>query len=371
MATRTELAATSGSIGRFTTTLRTVGNGSDTQSVEHGVTIVATGGREGTPRAFLPQDDERVVTQLELEDWVAHQPERLAGLQQVVMIQCVQPLEADHFYCSRTCCTSTMKNAIRIKLLNPDCQVTVLYKDIITYGFREQFYTEARRKGVVFVRYTDDTRPQVTLVDGKLRMEVIDPTLDRTYHLEPDLVALSMSIVPADGTHDLAGTLKLPLSSEGFFLEADLKMRPMDFVNEGVFLCGMAHYPRFLDETIASAQAAAGRALTVLSMDPFYVGGVIAEVDGSKCVGCLTCVRTCPFQIPYLRYEEAGVGGLGGRAWIDPALCQGCGTCTGECPAVAIQLHHYHDDQVATEGLGAWHLASATPQAARPPIEDL
>ena len=371
VATRSELAETTGSIGRFTTTLRTVGNGGDTQTVEHGITIIATGGREGTARASLHGDDERVVSQLELEDWIAHQPERVAQLRQVVMIQCVQPQEADHFYCSRTCCTNTMKNALRIKMLNPDCQVTVLYKDIITYGFREQFYTEARRKGVVFVRYTDETRSEITLANGKLSLDVVDPTLDRTYHLEPDLVALSMSIVPADGTVELAQLLKLPLSSEGYFLEADLKMRPMDFVNEGVFLCGMAHYPRFLDEAIASAQAAAGRALTVLSMDPFYVGGVIAEVDGSKCVGCLTCVRTCPFQIPSLRYEESGVGGLGGRAWIDPALCQGCGTCTGECPAVAIQLHHYRDEQVVTEGLGAWHPEPALPPADRALIEDL
>ena len=130
--------------------------------------------------------------------------------------------------------------------------------------------------------------------------------------------------------------------------------RPMDFINEGVFLAGMAHYPRFVEEAITSAQAAAGRSLTVLSMDPFYVGGVIAEVDGAKCVGCLTCVRTCPFQIPQLDYSQSGVGGLGGQAWIDPALCQGCGTCTGECPAVAIQLQHYRDEQVVTEALGTW-----------------
>jgi heterodisulfide reductase subunit A len=372
VATRTEVAASTGSIGRFESTLRTVGNGGATQTVAHGVTIVATGGREGTPRAFLPEDDARVVTQLALEDWIAHQPERLARLRQVVMIQCVQPAEAENFYCSRTCCTNTMKNALRLKLLNPECQVTVLYKDIITYGFREQFYTEARRKGVLFVRYTDETRPRVSLVEGRLRMEVFDPTLERSYGLEPDLVCLSMSIVPADGTAELASALHLPRSSEGFFLEADLKMRPMDFLSEGVFLAGMAHYPRFVEEAIASAQAAAGRALTVLSMDPFYVGGVIAEVDGEKCVGCLTCVRTCPFQIPHLTYEQPGVGGLGGRAWIDPALCQGCGTCTGECPAVAIQLRHYRDEQVVTEALGAWH--SPPPPAAdgaRPDPEEL
>ncbi len=354
--TRGELTGSSGSIGRFRSRIRTAGEGGAEafHEVEHGVTVIATGGREGTPEAYLHGEDPRVVTQLELEDWIAHQPERLAGMKSVVMVQCVKPAEAESFYCSRTCCTNTMKNAIRIKMLNPDCQVTVLYKDIITYGFREQYYTEARRKGVVFVRYTDEDLPSVQPMDGALRLEVNDPSLGRRYVLEPDLLALSMSIVPSEGTVDLARALKLPISTEGFFLEADLKMRPMDFISEGVFLCGMAHYPRFLEEAISSAQAAAGRALTVLSMDPFYTGGVVAEVDADKCVGCLTCVRTCSFQIPRLLYDRAGVGGLGGHAWIDPALCQGCGTCTGECPAAAIQLAHYRDEQVLTGALGSW-----------------
>lgn len=359
--TRSELAGWSGSIGRFRSRIRTSGpDGSENLAeVEHGVTVVATGGREGTPEAFLHGEDPRVVTQLELEDWITHQPERLAEMKSVAMVQCVKPAEAESFYCSRTCCTNTMKNAIRVKMLNPDCQVTVLYKDIITYGFREQYYTEARRRGVVFVRYTDEDLPRVTPLDGALRLEVNDPALGRTYILEPDLVALSMSIIPSEGTAELARLLRLPVSSEGFFLEADLKMRPMDFLSEGLFLCGMAHYPRFLEEAISSAQAAAGRALTVLSLDPFYVGGVVAEVDAAKCVGCLTCVRTCPFHIPRMEYDRFGVGSLGGHAWIDPALCQGCGSCTGECPAVAIQLAHYRDEQVMTGALGRWEAVGA------------
>ncbi|MBE0618145.1 MAG: CoB--CoM heterodisulfide reductase iron-sulfur subunit A family protein, partial [Proteobacteria bacterium] len=354
--TRSELVSWSGSIGRFRSRIRTIArDGAEASAeVEHAITVVATGGLEGTPEAYLHGEDPRVVTQLELEDWITHQPERVAGMKSVVMIQCVKPAEAETFYCSRTCCTNTMKNAIRIKMLNPACQVTVLYKDIITYGFREQYYTEARRKGVVFVRYTDDDLPRVLPLNGTLRLEVSDPSLGRRYVLEPDLLALSMSIIPSDGTAQLAKVLKLPVSTEGFFLEADLKMRPMDFISEGVFLCGMAHYPRFLEEAISSAQAAAGRALTILSMDPFYVGGIVADVDADKCVGCLTCVRTCPFQIPRLLYDRAGVGGIGGHAWIDPALCQGCGTCTGECPAAAIQLAHYRDDQVMTGALGSW-----------------
>ncbi len=357
--TRSELVEVKGSIGQFCSQIETTGmDGTvSTTKVEHGVTIIATGGREGTTRAYLYGQDERVVTQLELEDWIAHQPEKVAHLKHLVMVQCVEADEVGYFYCSRTCCTSTMKNAIRVKMLNPNCQVTVLYKDIITYGFREQYYTEARRRGVLFVRYTDNRPPQVALENGQIQMQVTDPSLaDRPYLLKPDLVSLSMPVVPSDKTAQLAKLLKLPLSSEGFFLEADLKMRPMDFVNEGVFLCGMAHYPRFIEESIASAQAAAGRALTILSQEPFYIGGVIAEVDADKCVGCLTCVRTCPFQIPHLLYDRPGVGELGGHAWIDPALCQGCGTCTGECPAAAIELVNFRDQDVFLEGdwLGAW-----------------
>ncbi len=356
--TRSELVEVSGSIGQFHSQLATETNGDVTTTVvEHGVVITATGGREGTTTRYLRGQDERVVTQLELEDWIAHQPEKVAALKHLVMVQCVESDEVGYFYCSRTCCTSTMKNAIRVKMLNPNCQVTVLYKDIITYGFREQYYTEARRRGVLFVRYSDDRPPAVDLVDGELEVRVTDPSLEnRPYTLRPDLISLSMPVVPADKTAQVARALKLPLSSEGFFLEADLKMRPMDFVNEGIFLCGMAHYPRFIDESIASAQAAAGRALTILSQDPFYIGGVIAEVDATKCVGCLTCVRTCPFQIPQLLYDRAGVGNLGGHAWIDPGLCQGCGTCTGECPAAAIELVNYRDADII-EGeswLGAW-----------------
>lgn len=356
--TRSELVGITGSIGQFRGQIQTQELGGTVASteVESGVIIVATGGREGTSKRYLCGQDERVVTQLELEEWIAHQPDRVADLKHLVMIQCVESDEVGYFYCSRTCCTSTMKNAIRVKMLNPECQVTVLYKDIITYGFRERYYTDARQRGVLFVRYTDELPPQVTVVNGKLEVEVIDPSLgNRPFTLTPDLISLSMPVIPSDKTAELAKLLKLPLSSEGFFLEADLKMRPMDFVNEGIFLCGMAHYPRFIEESISSAQAAAGRALTILSQDPFYIGGIIAEVDADKCVGCLTCVRTCPFHIPQLMYDRPGVGDLGGHAWIDPALCQGCGTCTGECPADAIELINYLDEQMlGADWLGAW-----------------
>jgi heterodisulfide reductase subunit A-like polyferredoxin len=239
-------------------------------------------------------------------------------------------------------------------MLSPGCRVVVLYQDIITYGFREAFYTEARERGVIFVRYDEEHMPDLRQVDGALELRAWDSSLEREIVLNPDMVALSMAIEPSPGTGKLAEVLGVELSSEGFFMEAHLKMRPMDFMSEGIFVCGMAHYPKFIEDAITNAQATAGRALTILSKDRLYIGGVVAEVDQSKCVGCLTCVRTCPFEIPEVRYEDMGVGKIKGAAYIEPGLCQGCGTCIGECPAKAIQLVSCRDEQIMAQALGSW-----------------
>ena len=355
--TRTEVIAHSGRVGEFHSILRTQprvkGQPPTEAEVTHAVTIVATGGQEWRGDVYLLGQDPRVVTAMELEDILVHRPERIDELKQVTFIQCVRPPGTVE-YCSRVCCTNTMKNAARVKMLNPNCQVVVLYKDIITYGFREAYYTEARRRGVLFVRYDDEHMPTLNTVGSRLQLTAWDPSLKQDIPLRPDLVVLSMAVQPSPGTAELAHVLDVPLSSEGFFMEAHLKMRPMDFIREGVFFCGMAHYPKFIDECIANAQATAARALTILTKDVLYVGGVIAEVDQSKCVGCLTCVRTCPFEIPKVRYVDVGVGGIKGAAFIEPALCQGCGTCTAECPAKAIQLRAYRDEQIMAQPLGAW-----------------
>ncbi len=357
--TRSEVVEHKGSVGSFRSVIRTdrMGRGQLLDScVEHGVTIVATGGEEWRGEAYLLGQNERIITAKELEERIAHRPETIAELNHVVMIQCVRSPDGLD-YCSRICCTNTLKNAIRIKLLNPTCQVTILYKDIITYGFREQYYTEARRRGVIFVRYDDASKPLVERVNGHIRVSVEEPILERTLTSEPDLLVLNMAIVPPKGMADLAKVLGVPLSSEGFFMEAHLKMRPMDFMAEGVFVAGMAHYPKFIDETIAHAQATAGRAITILSKQPLYIGGSVAVVDQTKCVGCLTCTRSCPFGIPQIQPEQAGVGNIIGAAFIDPALCHGCGTCTAECPAKAIQLTTYTDEQILAQGVGAWQTA--------------
>jgi heterodisulfide reductase subunit A-like polyferredoxin len=375
--TRSQVVEHRGSVGAFRSLVATRGKGSAApveSTIEHGVTIVATGGQEHRGGQYLLGKDPRVVTQHQLEEILVHSPERIAELKRVVIIQCVR--EPDHpEYCSRVCCTNTMKNATRIKILNPNCEVVVLFKNIITYGFREQYYTEARRRGVLFVRYTDQTEPRVEIIDERgemkewgdlppgdisftsLQVRAHEPILKEELVLHPDLLVVSTQVTPSDGTKQLAEILRVPLSSEGFFMEAHLKMRPMDFMEEGIFIAGMAHYPKFIEESIAHALAAAGRAITILSQELLFIGGVVAQVDQSKCVGCLTCTRTCPFGIPRIDPVVVGNGGIVGAAWIDPAQCQGCGTCTGECPATAIQLVNYRDEQIMlreSAGLGAW-----------------
>jgi heterodisulfide reductase subunit A len=356
--TRTEVTQHTGHIGHFRSILRTrYPDGLENElHIEHGATIVASGGRETREHPLLSLPG--VITQRELEHMIIHRPAEIAALKDVVMIQCVRPPGLPD-YCSRVCCTNTIKNAIRLKLFNPACRVSVLYKNIVTYGFREAHYTEARRLGVVFVRYTDAEPPEVVAEGNRLQVRVRDLSLNRRLELPADIVPMSMAVAPAEGTRELAKMLRVPLSSEGFFEDAQLKLRPMDFMREGIFLAGMAHYPKFIEESISHALAAAARALTLLAQGALHLGGVVAQVDPDKCVGCLTCTRVCPFAIPQVVQQEgrSGVGGLGGAAYIDPAQCQGCGTCTGECPANAIQLVHYTDEQMMLKsigGLGSW-----------------
>jgi len=356
--TRTVVTRHVGHVGNFQSELQTkyLDGTRELFQIEHGVTIVATGGRETGEHPLL--DLPHVITQRALEEKIIHHPAEIAALQDVVMIQCVRP-DGTPEYCSRVCCTNTMKNAIRLKLFNPACRVSVLYKNIVTYGFREEYYTEARQRGVIFMRYTDDEPPTVAVEGDRLVVRVRDLALNRWYALPADLVPLSMAIAPAEGTLELAKVLRVPITGEGFFKDAQLKLRPMDFMREGLFLAGMAHYPKFVEESISHALAAAARALTLLSQGSLYLGGVVARVDPRKCVGCLTCTRTCPFSIPQVIRPEGrtGVGGLGGAAYIDPGQCQGCGTCTGECPANAIQLINYTDQQMMLRtigGLGRW-----------------
>ena len=333
----TEVVETSGFVGQYVSRLR--GPGGEFE-VRHGVAIVAVGGVEYRGPEYGYGTDPRILTQQEFEQRLGEGRDLPDS---VVMIQCVGPAER---YCSRICCTTALKNALMLKRHKPQAQVTVIYRDIRTFGFKERIYQEARRAGVLFVRYDFDRKPEVQAADSRLRIRVWEPVLGEELVLEPDLLVLSMPVVPSPGSRELAARLKLPVDLDGFFLEAHVKLRPVDFATDGFFLAGMAHYPKFLGEAIAQAQAAAARAATVLSRDYLEVGGVVAQVDPEKCVGCLTCVRICPYRVPRIRADLMGVGGIIGAAYIEPAQCHGCGVCVGECPAKAIQLLHYRDVQM-------------------------
>ncbi len=358
----TELVETDGFVGNFTSRLQHRGalgtQVPSEESVRHGAIIVATGGKEWRGDAYGYGHDPRIITQGEFEERLAdagnlrsqisNLQSPISNLKSLVMIQCVGPAEK---YCGRMCCTESLKNALRLKQVNPNAQVTVLYKDIRTYGFRERLYNEARKQGVVFIRY-DDARPPKISEPGvspdasHLSLSVWEPILQQEITLRPDLIVLSTPMVPNDGSRELANVLKVPIDQDGWFLEAHVKLRPVDFASEGIFLAGAAHYPKFLTETIAQAQAAAARAATILSKPVLEAGGVVAVVDPSKCTGCLTCVRICPYGVPRIDPTQAAVGGIMGAARIEAAACHGCGTCAAECPAKAIQVMHYKDGQV-------------------------
>jgi heterodisulfide reductase subunit A-like polyferredoxin len=239
-----------------------------------------------------------------------------------------------------------LKNALRLREANPELQVAILYQDIRAYGFKENLYSEAREKGVVFLRHDSTTKPEVKIGEMDLEVRAWDANLQRWIDLQPDLLVLSMPVIPHPETQQLAALFKVSTDADGFFLEAHVKLRPVDFASDGVFMAGMAHYPKLLDETLIQAQAAAARAARVLSRESLMAGGRVARVDSTLCTGCLTCVRICPFGVPKIQLNLTGIGGIVGAAFIEPAVCQGCGSCVAECPARAIQLMHYTDAQL-------------------------
>ncbi len=341
-----ELVSTAGFVGNFTTRLRAA-DGS-TVEVRHGAAIVATGGQEYRGPEYGYGTDPRILTGLEMEARLkqgeADGPHPGNALpDEVAFLLCVGPAER---YCGRICCSTALRQALAVKRGRPDARVTVLYQDIRTYGVKERLYTEARRAGVLFIRYEPESPPSVEAGEGALAIRVREPAFGETLTLHPDLLVLSTPIVPRPDARRVATTLKVPLDADGFFQEAHVKLRPVDFSTEGFFLAGAAHYPKTIAETIVQAQAAAARAARLLSKDSLAAGGAVASVDPEACVGCLTCVRVCPFDVPQVVPTAAGVGGVVGVATIEPSVCRGCGVCVAECPARAITLAHFDDRQL-------------------------
>ena len=356
---RANLLETEGFKGNFTSTLE---NNSDLISIRHGIIIVATGGVEYKGEEYEYGKSPRIITQQEFEGLLSKSKLGANGKEgksyssgipdRVTMIQCVGPSEE---YCSRICCTTALKNALKLKELNPSAKITIIYRDIRTYGFKERVYTQAREAGVRFIHFEFDHKPTVSIAGGNgqnkydtnppVTVQVWEPILGREIDLPSDYLVLSNPIVPDPGTKDLANLLKCSTDMDGFFMEAHVKLRPVDFTADGIFMAGLAHYPKFLDETIVQAQAAASRAARVLSQETILTNAKVAHVDPTKCVGCLTCVRICPYDVPKISYELTGVGNITGAAFIEPAICHGCGSCASECPAQAIQLRHSTDHQ--------------------------
>ena len=327
----------SGNKGRFKTTIA-VGAGETRRTLEYGIAILATGGEEYKPKEYLYGQSSRVVTQQEFEERLVSGQIDPKQLHEVVMIQCVGSRIPERPYCSRICCSAAVKNALKIKEIHPETRIHILYRDIRTYGLLEEYYTQARQKGVLFYRYDLERKPEVTGVDGEgLEVNFYDSFIQRKVALNPDLLVLSAAILPRDNER-LANLFKVSRNLDGFYLEAHMKLRPVDFATEGLFLAGMGHAPKLMSESISQAAAAVARACTLLSKDRMQVGGVVAKVDPEKCAVCLVCVRACPYGVPYIHEE--------GYSHIDASICQGCGTCVSECPQKAIQLQHYTDHQI-------------------------
>ena len=335
-----EVVDVSGFVGNFKSKIRS--RSGEEKEVEHGIVIVATGATEYKPKEYLYGEDPRVLTQHELEEKIARGE---FNAKTVVMIQCIGARNEERPNCSRICCGQAIKNALKIKEISPETEIYVLYKDIRTYGFREDYYREAATKGVLFISYEDERKPRVIKENGKLKVTFLEPVLKKEVEIEPDLLVLSAAIIPNPDNKRIAEMLKVPLTKDGFFLEAHMKLRPVDFATEGVFLCGMAHSPKYIDESIAQACAAAARATTILSKPTLEMEGIIANVNEDLCSGCRICEHLCPYGA--IEMKEQADGKL--IAHVIEALCKGCGACGSACPTKAITMGHFTTEEILAQ----------------------
>ncbi len=328
----------SGMPGMFKTGMQ-VGARMFYRQISHGITILATGALPNRPEGYLLGRHAAVMTQLDADALLEDIPAKVSNWNNVVMIQCVGSRQPDNPNCSRICCQTAIKNALRILDINPEARIFILYRDIRTYGFQEDYYQTARERGVIFVRYEAAQPPEVREAEKLVEVAFTDPILGRRIEVTADVLLLSTGFISDDESgEDLAAIFKIPRTPDGYFLEDHIKLRPVDFSKPGFFMAGTAHSPRSIRESIAQAEASAARARTLLSRDSINLGAAIARVDSKKCAACLICVRVCPFGVPFINAD--------GYSEIDPSKCHGCGVCASECPAKAIQLMQFEDDQI-------------------------
>jgi heterodisulfide reductase subunit A2 len=354
---KSEVVKVDGHVGDFSSDIVTAGAA---VTVEHGVVIVATGAVEHKPKSYGYGKSDKVMTQLELSGALSRNELHLPEQATIVMIQCVEQRNDERPYCSRICCTTAIKNALELRDRYPSARIVVLYREMRTYGFREAAYKEAREKGILFVRY-DENQPPVYGEEDEPMIRVTDQLLARELAMKPDLLILASPIVGREDRQTISELLRVPLNADGFFLEAHVKLRPVDFASEGLFLCGTAHAPKFISETVSQASAVAGRAAAILSRKVMPVGAQTAWVDPDKCIACMTCVHVCPYMAPHI--------GKDNKAEVQGAVCMGCGSCTAACPAKAVSLHHYLDVQILGAISGLLKNAFGEPPAEKPFLE--
>jgi heterodisulfide reductase subunit A len=335
-----------GYIGNFVTT---VTSDKGVTEIKHGAAVIAVGADVYKPEEYLYGEDDRVMTHLELEELIAKGDEKVINAQSLVMIQCVGCRNEERDYCSRICCSESVKNALKLKELNPKMDIYILFRDVRTYGFNEDYYREAAAKDVKFIRYEPDDKPQVEpgeSEDGRavLKVTATDYIIGNRLEIDADIVSLAAAVIPSEETNDIAALFKVTLSLDGFFKEAHAKLRPVEFATDGVYLCGLAHYPKFIQETINQAYGAAGRVLTLLSHDIVVASGAVCEVDEKRCMGCGACVAVCTYGALELRETKQGK-----KAEVNPVLCKGDGLCNARCPTGAISLKHYTDEELLSQ----------------------
>ena len=334
-----QVVSITGSCGNYTSNISVK---DQSQAISHGVVVVATGGQEHKPTEYLYGQHPRVITQKEFEDLLNSEPDKAKQLQRVAMIQCVGSREPEYLYCSRVCCTAAIKNSLKLKTINPDAQISILYRDIRTFGFKETTYLKARRQGVRFYRFELDHKPRVNRQDDTLMVSVFDAQLQAAVQLQADLVVLSAAIRPRPESQELADAMRLPLDEDGFFMEAHPKLRPLDFATPGFYLCGLAQGPKFANESIAQARGAVSRAVTVLSKKEIVAEGMINRVDAELCRACGECEKACCFEA--INVTQVAEGRT--QAVVTEALCTGCGVCNVACPTGAASLSHFKDEQI-------------------------